>query len=436
MSEYKRIRTLFPDHLSMARGKYIAGRLINEKARFCITTFALNYDRDLIPTATSRMLEGLPDVDLDFDNADVRPSWDPDEGVVIGDLFYHGEPVMASPRHILKKAIADWKELGYDVTVGLELEAIIMQSDENGGWAKWDVPGGYVYGTGLAVDPIGLMKEIWDTAESVGIPMESLNSEYDPPQYELTLRYDDALKAVDNLFLFKLLAREVAIKHGLRLTFMGKPFGDMAGNGLHVNMSLFKDGQNIFHDPNADDGLAGIAKSCIAGLVARHEALAAICAPTVNSYKRLQPAQLAGYWANWGYDHRGVTIRVPHSRGKATRIEHRMADGAAEPYMTTAAVLQAARLGYVNKIELPAAEELDCFESQSTDRGVPSTLLAACDALEADTEFVEAFGAEGVETLTTVKRYEWEKYTTAVPDWESQTETITDWEHEFYLAYL
>jgi len=238
------------------------------------------------------------------------------------------------------------------------------------------------------------------------------------------------------MFIFKLMAREVAIEHGLRLTFMGKPFIDMAGNGLHVNMSLFKDGQNAFYDANAEDGLTELAKQCIAGMVNRHETVAAICAPTVNAYKRLQPAQLAGYWANWGYDHRGTTVRVPHSRGMGTRVEHRMADGGAEPYMTVAAVLQAARLGVVNNMTPPAAEELDCFENQSTDIHTPDTLAVACDALEADQEFVDAFGADAADTILTIKRYEWEKYTTAVSDWEKQAEAVTDWELEFYLPYL
>jgi len=240
--DYKRLRTLFPDHLGIARGKYIAAKYADEGARFCATTFALNFDRDLFPNEASKMMEGMPDVDLTFNKEDIRPSWLDNEAVVVGDLSFHGQPYPASPRHVLKKAIQDWKDLGYDVKIGLEAEAIVLQPDGKGGWEKWDVPGGHVYGTGLSQDPIGLFNTIWDIADDMGIQFESLNSEFDPPQYELTLRYDDCLKAVDDLFIFKLMAREVAIEHGLRLTFMGKPFIDMAGNGLHVNMSLFKDG--------------------------------------------------------------------------------------------------------------------------------------------------------------------------------------------------
>ena len=437
MSDYKRIRTLFPDHLGLARGKYVPLHLAEDGTRFCITLFALTYNRTMAIAPGSRILEGLPDCDLDYDMADVRPDWQDRTGIVIGDLNFHGEPLMIGPRNVLKKAIADWKEMGYDVKVGIELEAMVLQPDGNGGWTEWDTPGAYVYGTGPHVDPIGLMEEIMDTALSVGLPVEAINSEYDTPAFEMTLQYGDCLEAVDNIFLFTLLAREIALKKGLRLTFIGKPFGDRGGNGLHVNLSLTDaDGNNAMADESAEDGMSALAKQCIAGLIAKHETMSLLCASTVNAYKRLDPAQLAGYWANWGYDHRGTTVRIPHERGKKTRIEHRMSDGAASPYLATAAVLQAARLGVINNYDLPAAEELDCLESQSTDRHTADSLIEACDLLENDAEFVEAFGAESVAQLVAVKRHEWEQYTEAVPDWEAKGKEVTDWEIEFYTPFI
>lgn len=436
-NQYKRIRTLFPDHLSLARGKYVPLHLAAEGTRFCITLFALTYDRTMTPAPNARLLEGLPDCDLSYDMADIRPSWQAGTGVVIGDLSFHGEPLPISPRHVLRQAIADWDKMGYEVKVGIELEAFVLQPDGQGGWTEWDTPGAYVYGTGPDVDPLGLFDEIWETAESCHLPIEAINAEYDTPQFELTLCYGDCLETVDNIFLFKLMAREIALKHGLRLTFTGKPFGDRGGSGVHVNFSLTdKAGNNAIADPNAADGISALGKQCIAGLIDKHESMALPCASTVNAYKRLQPAQLAGYWANWGYDHRGVTVRIPHERGKATRIEHRMPDGAASPYLATAAVLQATRLGVLNQVELPPAEEQDCLESQSTDRHVPNHLHAACDALEADFDFMNAFGRESAEQLIAIKRFEWEKYVEQVPDWENQTDTITDWELDFYLPFI
>ena len=436
MSEYRRVRAMFPDHLGIARGKYLPSHLAENGAGFCITTFALTYDKDMFPTAVSRLLDGLPDMDLAFSMDDVRPSWHENTDMVVGDITFHGEPIGASPRTVLKKAIADWKALGYDVTLGLETESWVLEQNEDGKWVEWNTPGAHVYGTGPFSDPTGLFDEIMETAHRVGLPVEAINTEYDSPSWEVTLQHADALTAVDNIFFLKLMMREIAFKHGVRLTFMGKPFGHLGGAGFHVNMSLQKDGKNMMVDESKEDGISDLAKQCISGLVNHHEAMTLYCAPTVNAMKRLQPAQLAGYWANWGYDHRGVTTRIPHARGKGTRIEHRMADGACSPYFAAAAVMQAARLGVMNNYDLPKYEELDCLESQSTDRHCPNTIPEAADALEADTAFVEAFGVESVEQFTQVKRFEWEKYTEAVPDWESKAEEITDWEYDYYMPFL
>jgi glutamine synthetase len=427
MNDYKRIRALFPDHLGLPRGKYIPVAHAEKGARHCISTFALAYDRSMTPAPGARMLEGLPDCELNFCIDDVRPSWETDTGIVVGDLSFRGEPLPIAPRHVLRRAICDWEKLGYKARLGIELEAYVMQPDGNRGWKAWDTPGAYVYGTGSAVDPVGLIDEIMQTAERCGLPIESINSEYDAAQFELTLAHGDALGAVDNIFLFKLLARELAAKRGLLLTYMGKPLADRSGSGLHVNFSVENaNGENALANPGNTDGLSCVAYQCIAGIIAHHAGMAALCAPTVNAYKRLRPAQLAGYWANWGYDHRGVTLRVPNDRGRATRLEHRMADGAVNPYLASAAVMQAARLGVVQKLTPPAPEEQDCLEHQSTDQHVPDDLNRALDALEADEDFVEAIGPEMVGQFVAVKRAEWAKFAAAV----------TDWELKYYLPFL
>ncbi|MEZ5294329.1 MAG: glutamine synthetase family protein [Vicinamibacterales bacterium] len=422
MPDYTRIRALFPDHLGLARGKYLPARQAAAGTRHCLSLFALNFDRTMVPAPGAKMLEGLPDCDLTFAMDEVRPGWEDGTGVVVGDLSFHGAPLAIAPRHVLRKAVEDWKALGYRAKVGIELEAFVLQPDGKGGWTEWDTPTAYVYGTGPAVDPAGLIDDLMRTAEACRLPVESINSEYDTPQFELTLVYDDALKAVDDVFLFKVMARELAHRKGLLLTFIGKPFADRGGSGFHVNLSLEDaGGANALADPAAPDGLSPLAHQAIAGMLAHFEASAGICAPTVNAYKRLKPAQLAGYWANWGYDHRGASIRVPHERGRATRLEHRMPDGAANPYLATAAVLQAARLGVVGGLTLQPPEEQDCLTSQSATRHVPASLALALDALEADTALVEAIGPELVAQFVAVKRGEWEKFAAAVTDWELRT---------------
>jgi glutamine synthetase len=426
MSDYHRIRALFPDHLGLARGKYLPAHLAHKGTRHCISLFALGFDRTMVPAPGAKLLEGLPDADLSVDMSEVRPGWEKNTGVVIGDLSFRGEPLEIAPRTVLKKAIADWQALGYNPKVGIELEAMVLEPDGTGGWREWSTPTAYVYGTGLAVDPVGLFDEIMAVARECQLPIESINSEYDTPAFELTLEYTDALKAVDDVLLFKLMAREIAARKGLLLTFIGKPFADRGGNGFHVNLSLEKDGKNAMSDVSSQDGLSDLAKSCIAGLIHHHEGMAAICAPTVNAYKRLRPAQLAGYWANWGYDHRGATVRIPAERGGATRIEHRMSDGATNPYLATAVVLHAARLGLTNNLDLPAPEEQDCLEHQSTTRHVPNDLSLALDAFLADSSLRAVLGEEVVLQFEAVKRAEWDKFTAAV----------TDWEKNYYLPFL
>jgi glutamine synthetase len=429
VTDYHRIRVLWPDHLGLARGKYVPARLAENGAKFCTGVWSLGYDREMTPgTPGSNFFQGLSDMDAEFELADVRQSWEPDTGIVVADLFEHGEPVAVSPRTALTKAVSDWAELGYRVNIGLELEAYLLEPDGDGGWQPINTDGAYVYGTGAEVDPYGVIEEIWKIAEGIGLRIESFNSEYDNPQFELTLCYDEAMKAADDAFLFKLLAKEVATRYGLLLTFMGKPFSEKGGSGLHINLSLAnpETGENLLLDGDAGDGLSKIAHQAIAGMVAHHEGLAGILAPNVNAYKRLQPGQLNGYFANWGYDHRCVVVRVSAERGTATRLEHRMADGAAGIHASIAAVMQAARLGVVNELPLPEAETGDGLEEANTEVCVPANLSLALEALNADAELVEALGPMLVDQHTVTRTTEWNRFCRAT----------TDWELNEYLAFL
>jgi glutamine synthetase len=419
-SSFDRVRVLWPDHLGLARGKYVPASLANHGARHCTGTWALGYDRAMTPeTPGSYWNEGLPDFEAVFDMDDIRRGWEPNTDVVVASLVRDGRPLAVSPRAALEKAVADWRALGCEPYVGIEFEAYVFVPDGDGGFKPMDTPGAFVYGTGSAVDPYGVIEAIWSAANDAGIELESVNSEYDTPQFEFTLRYRDAMVAADEAFLFKVLAREVAQRMGLLLTFMGKPLSDRGGSGLHVNFSFRnEDGTNLINDATTEDGLSALAKYSIGGLLAHHQGLAGICAPTVNAYKRLRPASLSGYWANWGYDHRGATIRVPGERGAGARLEHRLSDGGAVVHSTIAAVLQAARLGFINKKSPGEPEGGNGLDTIDATVGVPSDLAAALDALESDRELVEAIGLDLVAQHIMVKRTEWDRYTAATTDWE------------------
>ena len=428
MSEFTRIRPMFADHLGLARGKYLPVAHAGHGTKHCMTLFAQHYDKQMSATAPhTGFFEGMPDMEAVFDVAQATPGWDAGVGVVVADLVRDGELVPWAPRTMLRRAIEKWQAAGLQPMVGIELEAYILEPNGHGGWKAIDTPGAMTYSVGPFVDPHGLLDEIMATADACGFPVESVNSEYDAPQFEFTLHYSHALDAVDNIFLFKQMAQELARKRGLHLSFLGKPFGHLTGSGLHINFSFVDDaGVNQLNEADQPYGLADVARFAIGGLLEHHEALAAVCAPTVNAYKRLKPGQLSGVFANWGLDHRSVTVRVPRERDAATRIEYRLPDGSANPYVAVAAVLQAALLGVGGSIEPPPIEVGDSLETANTERMTPPNLSAALDALDVDQVFTSALGAEFVANFVAIKRDEWQKFADA----------ITDWELNYYLPFI
>jgi glutamine synthetase len=404
----ERLRLLFCDHLNLARGKYLpASKIGDGSSRFAQATFALTYGKDLIPAPGTKMLEGMPDMDAVYQAADIREGWEPNTSVVIADLFdTDGTPLPMCGRGLLKRTVTEWQALGLNPKVGLELEAYVFQRDAGGKLTPYETPGAYVYCTGPAFDPRRFTDMVWDRAIRAGFRIECLTSEFDSPQLEFTLVYDDAVRAVDDAFLFRLLAREAALEHNLLLTFMPKPIPGKGGSGLHVNFS-FNDstGHNVVSD-GVGTRLSPAARGAVAGLMRHHASMAALVAPTVNSYQRLKPGSMSGYWRNWAVDHRGVTTRISAQGGARARIEHRMGDAATNPYVLVAAVLQAALLGFRGGYDLPAPEGGDCLSHTDATDGVPTDLAGALDALQADSTFVAAIGETLIGNHVAIKRAE------------------------------
>jgi glutamine synthetase len=284
----------------------------------------------------------------------------------------------------------------------------------------------------MAVDPTGVVDRLVDAAIGCGFPVEGWCSEYDNAAYEVNIKYADAIPAADEAFLFKLLVREICEREGKLATFLGRPLGDRGGSGLHVNFSFRReDGSNALNDSNDPEGLSDLARKCVAGLLAHHEGMAAILAPHVNAYKRLQPDMLNGYWANWGHDDRSVGVRIPPPRGQGTRIEQRTADAAANPYLAGAAILHAARLGVEQNLELPPPQPPGA--APNTPSCIPPNLSAALDKLAGDGTLVDALGREMVEAFTILKRAEWERYVASGAD--PETTEVTPWEIDYYLPF-
>ncbi len=423
-----RIRTLFTDHLGLARTRYLPGAARDQSVRHCMTLFSQHFDNQMTVGAPgSKFLEGMPDVEAVYAKDELRASWIDGEQIAVCDLMYKGELFPVGPRTVLRRAIERWESIGFTPYIGIELEGFPLEPNGQGGWKAIDAPGSIVYQTGPIADPHGLIDEVLEAAVKANLPVESAHTEYDAPQLEFALHYGTALRHVDDIVVFKLMAQEIARSKGLHLTFLGKPFSDRGGSGLHVNVSMRdEEGNNVFDGPQSPYGLSDTARHIIGGLLEHHEAMSAIVAPNVNSYKRLRAGQMAGYWANWGLDHRFTTVRVGAERGPGTRLEYRQADASANPYLTTAAVLTAGWLGYRNKIEPPTIETGDALETASTDRSTPPNLGAALDALEANHQFSGAFGVECVANFLAVKRDEWGKFCAYT----------TDWEKNYYLPFL
>ena len=409
---HERLRVLFCDHLSIARGKYVTlqqGQ--GGGARFCRGTFGVTYEKELIPAPGAMVMEGLPDMEAAYTAEDIRPGWQPYTQVAIGDLKANdGSPLPMCGRSALKRAIADWQAVGFDPMVGIELEAFAFQIEPDGSLKPYDTPAAHVYSTGPFADPRGFTDAIWEKATAAGFRIDSLNTEYDAPQFEFTLTYGRALKAVDDIFLFRLLAREVAFQHGIVLTFMPKPILTLGGSGVHINFSLRDEkGHNTISGGKDASQFNSLTLGCTAGLMHHHQALAGLLAPSANSYQRLQPASLSGFWQNWAVDHRGVTVRLSAESGAGARIEHRMGDASANPYTHTAAVLQAARLGVTLGYPLQPMETGDCLENKDATQSVADTLAGALDALEADQALTDALGAGLVANHVGIKRHEMER---------------------------
>jgi glutamine synthetase len=430
----RRLRLLFADLLGLERGKYLFGEVAQRgTAAFCIGVYPLTTDKEILPIPGLHFDVGLPDVEAHLDRDTLRPGWEPDTVVGIADLTRAGAPCTVDPRQVLREAVEPWRAMGLEPQMAFEPEFFLCEPDGAGGWRPVALPSHRVYGTGMSIDPSGCVHDMVEAAQTCGFPLESWGSEFDTSAFEVNIRYRDVIAAADECFLFRLIAREVAARHGYLATFTGRPFNERGGSGLHLNVSFRSaDGSNAFHDPNDPQGLSELARRCTAGILAHHTGAAAIFAPSVNAYKRLQPDMLNGYWANWGHDDRTVAVRVPPARGEATRLEQRTPDGAANPYLAAAALLHAARDGVEGSLDPPPPQPVG--REPGTEVRIPANLHLAVQALEADASLCEALGADVVEAFAALKRAEWERYVAAVDD--PDTTDVTAWEREYYLPFF
>jgi len=413
----EQIDVVFPDLLGLIHGKTVPEHRRDHPTHYAITVMVQGLDLGFLELDPYSTGAGFPDMEAQIDASTLR-NWPGGRQLAMASThFADGRPLPLDSRRQLQLICDRWNALGYRPMSGYEMEFFLLETRSP--LTKLPVPEHRVYGIGVGADPTGTVEAIVDAAELADLKVEGLNSEFTPSQVEVALHYQESLAAADAALLFRELARQVAHTNGIDVTFMARPFGDAVGNGMHVNMSLADaDGTNAFIDTNDPQGLSDLARHFIAGLLHHHEALAAFAAPTVNSYKRLAPGMLSGYWANWGWDNRISTVRVPAQRGATTRVEHRMADGSASPHLLTAALLAAGLHGVEARMELCEAQLGDADVAPNTDRHTPLSLIDALDALEQDKELCAYFEPDLISVYIELKRREWQRWQEAVTDWE------------------
>lgn len=363
----------------------------------------------------------------DLDTFTIFP-WRPQQGKVariICDVYCaDGTPFEGDPRYILKRQIGKAAEMGYTFNVGPECEFFLFHQDENGQPTTiTHEKAGY-----FDLGPVDLgenaRRDMVLTLEDMGFEIEASHHEVAPAQHEIDFKYDEAMNTADNIMTFKLAVKTIAKRHGLFASFMPKPKCGINGSGMHINMSLSKDGKNIFDDVNGELGLSKEAYYFIGGIIKHMKAITVIMNPLVNSYKRLVPGYEAPCYIAWSATNRSPLIRIPASRGQETRVELRNPDPAANPYLALAVCLAAGLDGIKKEIEPPAEVPENIYELDDDEResrgieSLPADLHDAIGELKKDAFIQEVLGQHITNKYIEAKEAEWMQYRTQVTSWE------------------
>ncbi len=349
---------------------------------------------------------------------------------LICDVFdTEGKPFVGDPRHILKRVLAEAREMGFQYNTGPEVEFFLFKMD--GEPRVRPVP--QDIGSYFDFSPRDLASQVRNsitlTLQAMGIEIEATHHEVAPGQHEIDFHYADGLVSADAVVTLRYVIRAIAQSEGLYATFMPKPLHGVFGSGMHIHQSLYTpDGCNTFYDPDDRYRLSHIAYSFIAGQMAHARALAAVVAPTVNSYKRLVPGYEAPVYICWGQINRSALIRIPGylpGLGESSaRCELRCPDPSANPYLAFAAMLATGLDGIRRDLMPPPPVEENVYEFDSLElrshkiASLPGTLEEALKELEQDEVIAEALGEHTFRRYLEAKRLEWDEYRIQVTPWE------------------
>ncbi|MDY6916615.1 MAG: type I glutamate--ammonia ligase [Chloroflexota bacterium] len=354
--------------------------------------------------------------------------WRPKEHHAVARMFCDvvkpgGQPFEGDPRYVLKRNLKRAADMGYTFYVGPELEYFYFK-DCNG--TEVLDQGGYFDMTPLDA-AMDLRRETVLTLEEMGVGVEYSHHEVAASQHEIDMRYTDALTMADNVMTYRLVVKQIALKHGVYATFMPKPVFGINGSGMHVHQSLFKEGQNAFFDAKDSYHLSQVARSYIAGLLAHSPEITAVTNQWVNSYKRLVPGYEAPVYITWARRNRSDLVRVPEyqpGKEKATRVEYRSPDPACNPYLAFSVMLAAGLHGIEREYEAPEPVEENVYEmsdEERIERGIgtlPGSLWEAVQLAEESEIVRKALGDHVFRAFVKNKKIEWDVYRSQVTDFE------------------
>jgi glutamine synthetase type III len=411
----------FVDLFGTMRAKIVPAAAIDAVAKSGagFAGFAVWYD----------MTPADPDILATPDPASLmRLPWKPEVAWVAADLVMDGQEVAQNPRQVLKRVVASAAKEGLELKTGVECEYFLTTPDGQAISDVADQQSKPCYDQQALMRRYDIVAEICDAMAALGWQPYQNDHEDANGQFEMNWEYDNALVTADRHAFFKFMVKSIAEKHGLRATFMPKPFGNLTGSGCHVHASLWstKNGRNVFEDRKGELGLSQTAYHFIGGVMHSAEALCAIANPTVNSYKRINaPPTLSGAtWSpnavTYAGNNRTHMIRIPD----AGRFELRLADGAANPYLLQAAVLAAGLDGIRGKRDPGKRLDINMYTEGDKAKGakrLPLNLLDALRALEKSTVIKDAFGQATFRSYLKLKHDDWNAYSRHLTDWERQT---------------
>ncbi|PWR23440.1 type III glutamate--ammonia ligase [Zavarzinia compransoris] len=409
----------YTDLFGVQRAKLVPAQAINAMAKAGAGFAGFATWLDMSPANSD--LFAVPDPE-----SLIQLPWKPEVGWLAADLWMDGALVDQAPRTVLKRALARAADAGFEMKTGVECEYFLITADGQGVSDPADTAAKPCYDQQILMRRYDVITEICDCMLALGWKPYQNDHEDANGQFEMNWEYDNALVTADRHAFFKYMVKAIAEKHGLRATFMPKPFINLTGNGCHMHVSLWQGGRNVFEDEAGALGLSATGYQFIAGVMAEAQAMCALTNPAVNSYKRINaPVTLSG--ATWSPNtvtytgnNRTHMIRIPESG----RFEFRLADGAANPYLLPAAVLVAGLDGIANGKDPGPRLDINMYTEGHKVRGarkLPLNLLDALRTLEKSAVLKEGLGSAFLSSYLKLKHDDWNAYARHLTQWERET---------------